>query len=78
MDEMQVALKSAGPAGSADLRPQVVLTTGVLIARWFDFMLRTPRPLVVDVEDIAAAKAALAESDERIPYEQIRRELGLQ
>jgi hypothetical protein len=32
----------------------------------------------VDAEDITAAKAALAESDERIPYEQIRRELGLQ
>lgn len=27
--------------------------------------------------DVQAARAALAESDERIPYEKIRRELGL-
>ena len=27
--------------------------------------------------DVKAARAALAESDERIPYEKIRRELGL-
>ena len=30
-----------------------------------------------DQLDIEAAKRALAESDERIPYEQVRRELGL-
>ncbi len=30
-----------------------------------------------DQYDVEAAKAALAESDERIPYEQVRRELGL-
>ena len=30
-----------------------------------------------DREDIAAADAALAETDERIPYDEIRRELGL-
>jgi len=30
-----------------------------------------------DQLDLEAAKRALAESDERIPYEQIRRELGL-
>lgn len=30
-----------------------------------------------DRADIAAARAALAESDRRIPYETIRRELGL-
>jgi prevent-host-death family protein len=30
-----------------------------------------------DEYDIAAADAALAESDERIPYEKVRRELGL-
>jgi prevent-host-death family protein len=30
-----------------------------------------------DQRDIEAADAALAESDERIPYEQVRRELGL-
>jgi len=30
-----------------------------------------------DHRDIEAARAALAESDERIPYEKIRRELGL-
>jgi prevent-host-death family protein len=27
--------------------------------------------------DVEAARAALAESDERIPYEQVRRKLGL-
>lgn len=32
---------------------------------------------IKDREDIEAAQAALAESDERIPYEQVRRELGL-
>jgi len=30
-----------------------------------------------DQRDIKAADAALAESDERIPYAQVRRELGL-
>jgi len=30
-----------------------------------------------DHRDVEAARAALAESDERIPYEKIRRELGL-
>ena len=30
-----------------------------------------------DEDDIQAARAALAESEERIPYEQVRRELGL-
>ena len=30
-----------------------------------------------DREDISAADAAMAESDERIPYDEIRRELGL-
>lgn len=30
-----------------------------------------------DEYDIQAARAALAESDERIPYEKVRRELGL-
>ncbi len=30
-----------------------------------------------DHEDLEAAKEALAESDERIPYEKLRRELGL-
>jgi prevent-host-death family protein len=30
-----------------------------------------------DQHDIEAARAALAESDERIPYEKVRRELGL-
>jgi nicotinate-nucleotide adenylyltransferase len=32
---------------------------------------------IEDREDIEAARQALAESDERIPYDQIRRELGL-
>ena len=30
-----------------------------------------------DRMDVAAARKALAESDERIPYEKVRRELGL-
>lgn len=30
-----------------------------------------------DRRDVEAAEAALAESSERIPYEQVRRELGL-
>ncbi len=31
-----------------------------------------------DREDLEAAREALAESDERIPYEKVRRELGLE
>lgn len=31
-----------------------------------------------DREDVKAARKALAESDERIPYEQVRKELGLE
>lgn len=34
--------------------------------------------LLEDQLDVAAAKAALAESDERIPYNDLRRELGLE
>ncbi len=30
-----------------------------------------------DRQDVEAAKAAMAESDERIPYDHVRRELGL-
>ena len=30
-----------------------------------------------DAEDIAVADAAMAESDQRIPYEEVRKELGL-
>ena len=30
-----------------------------------------------DAADVAAADAALAESDERIPYDEVRKELGL-
>lgn len=50
---------------------------------WFGEMTDLLRQLEVALEslfsslDIEAAHAALAESDERIPYEQVRRELGL-
>ena len=36
------------------------------------------RPLDEDAADNKAADEALAESDERIPYDQIRRKLGLE
>ena len=76
MDEVQITLKSAAPAGSSDAREQVTASKGFFAVRWVQFMLARPRP-VDEAEDIRAARAALDESEERIPYEQIRRELGL-
>jgi hypothetical protein len=32
---------------------------------------------IEELRDIEAARAALAESDDRIPYEDVRRELGM-
>lgn len=73
----QIALKSAGPQGSSDLHESVRAGAGFVAVRWSGstFMLSTPVP-ADDVEDIVAARAALAEPGERVPYDQLRRELG--
>ena len=76
MPKVEVALKSAGPAGANYLRKQVTGRRGFFTVRWPNFMLSHPRP-ADQASDIRAAEAAVAESDERIPYERIRRELGL-
>lgn len=56
------------------------IVTRIYIGR---FMLPTPKPAQPrpdseDTIDIEMAQQALAESDERIPYDEVRRELGLQ
>ncbi len=77
MSEVEVALKSAGPQGTADLRKKVTARgVSFYAVQWTDFMLREPEP-ADEIADVQAARAALAESDERIPYDQVRRELGL-
>jgi hypothetical protein len=75
----EVALKSAGPQAASDLRGKVTSPGGsFFLAQWMDreFMLADPCP-VDELEDVESARAALAESEGRVSYEQFRRELGL-
>jgi hypothetical protein len=77
MSNLDVALKSAGQQGKADLRENAIARGVRFYAVWLTgFMLAEPRP-ADEIADVEAARAALAESDERIPYDKIRRELGL-
>lgn len=77
MEKAEITLKSAGPAGGTRPDRQVRSGKGSLSVHWRNFMLPKPRPADQEA-DIRAAKTALQESDERIPYEQIRRQLGLE
>jgi mono/diheme cytochrome c family protein len=77
MAESEITLKSAGPAGATRLGVQVRATTAYLSVHWPKFMLPNPLP-AADLADIRAARAALTESDQRTPYDQIRQELDLE
>ena len=63
---------------ATDADEALVLATAVLVRRR-RFMLPIPRPAenLEDRADLDAARAALAEPGSRIPYEDVRRELGL-
>ncbi len=76
MDSAEIALKSAGPPGSIYLDSQPRAGKASASVCFVHFMLAQPEPADL-IEDVHAAKEALGESDARIPYEQIRRELGL-
>jgi len=84
MHETEVPLKSAGPMGTSNLYETIVVREHFFAAQWWgkDFMLPQPEPAAeVDddvVADIEAARAALAESAERIPYDRVRRQLGFE
>jgi len=47
--------------------------------RWDSFMLPEPRPAksLEDLADLEAGRRALAEPGTPVPYEEVRRELGL-
>ena len=77
---LEIAL-TAHPTGFGSTGDTVIVSPSAIVVRWRHFMLSDPRPADLDIEgrlDIEAARNALAESSERIPYEQIRKELGLE
>ena len=80
MTDSDITLKSAGPAGATRLGLQVRATKSYLFVRWSTFILPKPVPATptADLADIHAARVALAESDQRTPYNQVRRELDLE
>jgi hypothetical protein len=72
-----IALKSAGAPGVNFLGDQVTTGRSYLSVRWTAFMLERSRP-ADEAQDVQAGLAALAESDERIPYKDIRKTLGIE
>ena len=77
MEQSEITLQSSGPGGETRLVQEVRAGKGFLSVRWQEFMLT--RPVPADIEaDVQAAKAALEESADRIPYDQVRRHLGLE
>jgi hypothetical protein len=72
-----IALKSAGAPGVNFLGDKVTRGQGYLSVRWTAFMLEHPRP-ADEAQDVQAGLAALEESDERIPYKDIRKTLGIE
>jgi hypothetical protein len=73
----EISLKSAGAPGVNFLGDQVTRGQSYLSVRWSAFMLAHPRP-VDQEQDAEAGLSALAESDERISYKDIRKTLGLE
>lgn len=77
MDNAEIALKSAGPPGSryVDSLPRGGM--GFVVVRFTNFMLARPEPADV-ADDVRAGTAGLEEPGERVPYQQVRRQLGLE
>lgn len=77
MDSTEIALKSAGPPGSSYInsQPKRGQRSGTML--FVDFMLAQPEPADL-VEDVRAANAAMEEPGPRIPYGEVRRQLGLE
>jgi hypothetical protein len=73
----EIALKSAGAPGVNFLGDQITRGQGYLSVRWTNFMLAHPRP-ADETQDAQAGLSALAESDQRISYQDIRKSLGLE
>lgn len=79
MSTTEILSQSVKPAGIATDADHVRVWKAGVSVRWRTFMLATPRPAedLEDRADLDAARAALAESGPRVPYEDVRRELGL-
>jgi len=73
----EIALKSAGAPGVDFLGDQITRGKSYLSVRWTTFMLAHPRP-ADEAQDAEAGLSALAESEERISYQDIRKTLGLE
>ena len=73
----EIALKSAGAPGVSFLGDEITRGRRYLSVRWTAFMLVRPRP-ADEAQDAQAGLSALAESDERISYQDIRKTLGLE
>lgn len=73
----KIALTSAGAPGMNLLGDQIMRGKRYLSVRWTSFMLACPRP-ADQAQDAQAGLSALAESHERIPYQDIRKTLGLE
>ena len=77
MDDAEIALKSAGPSGSSYVGAQPPASRGFASVVFADFMLVQPEPADLS-DDVRAAKAAMEDPGDRIPYDQFRRQLGLE
>lgn len=73
----KIALTSASAPGVNLLGDQITRGARYLSVRWTTFMLARPRP-ADQAQDAQAGLSALAESDERISYQDIRKTLGLE
>ena len=79
MSTTEILPFSFGPRADAiEPAPFRVYRSGVVID-WQVFRLSEPRPAesLEDLADIEAARRALAEPGAPVPYEDVRRELGL-
>ena len=79
MGKAEMTLKSAGPAGTSTVDDTVHVHGSTIVVRWSNFMLTTPRPAesLEDQADLEVARRVLAEPGHSVPYEDVRRELGL-
>jgi hypothetical protein len=80
MPDLEIQGEFAEPVASTSAEESVLIEGSFALVRRRSFMLVHPEPaapLPEDADDIRAARAALSQSGERIPYENLRRDLGL-
>jgi hypothetical protein len=79
MSGPELELKSAGSPGTSVTADLVETRGSTVLVRWSRFMLAVPQPAerTEDLADIEAGRRSLAEPGASIPYEDVRRELGL-